>query len=59
MKQEQPYILSLRLSPEQVQQLRRLAQDHQRSLHGEVLWAVREYLARQAKLSPKEQTPDA
>lgn len=54
MKREQPYILSLRLSPEQVQQLRQLAQNHQRSLHGEVVWALREYLARQQKPSEKE-----
>ena len=56
-KKKEEYILSLHLTPELVEALRVLAAAHQRSLHGETLWAVREYVARQQHERAKEPRP--
>lgn len=32
-----------------LEELRKLAQEHQRSFNGEVIWALREYIAQQQK----------
>ena len=53
-KKEDEYILSLHLARELAETLRTMAQEHQRSLHGEIVWAIREYVARQRKAGKKE-----
>jgi len=53
-KKENEYILSLHLPRALAETMRALAADHQRSLHGESIWAIREYVARQQKTPEQE-----
>lgn len=41
--------LNVRFPLEVMQALRELARKHQRSLNGEIVWIMREYIERQAK----------
>lgn len=54
-KKENEYILSLHLPRALAETMRALGVAHQRSLHGEIVWAIREYVAHQQK--PTEQEP--
>jgi hypothetical protein len=41
--------ITLRVSPEVAETMKRLAREHARSLNGELAWAIQEYIARQRK----------
>lgn len=41
--------ITLRVPPEVAEAMKRLAREHARSLNGELLWALQEYMARQQK----------
>jgi hypothetical protein len=47
--------LTIRLSADVVQALKALAKAHSRSLNGEVVWALREYIAQQQRGRKGEQ----
>ena len=46
--------ITVRFPADVVAGLRVSAQEHQRSLNGEIVWAMKEYLARQPKTPRKE-----
>ena len=41
--------ISIRFPAEVLEAIRTLAQDHERSFNGEVIWALREYVEREGK----------
>lgn len=47
--------ISIRFPPDVLAAMRQLARQHERSFNGEVLWALRTYIAQQ----PKQEQPDA
>jgi predicted transcriptional regulator len=48
-RQEQEVKITLRAPAELAESMKRLAREHDRSLNGELVWAIREYIARQQK----------
>jgi hypothetical protein len=48
-KQDDDIKIALRAPPEVAETMKRLAREHARSLNGELLWAIQEYIARQQK----------
>jgi hypothetical protein len=46
--------VSIRFPVDVLEALRRLAKQHERSLNGEVLWALREYLQRHQERRPEQ-----
>ena len=48
-KQREDIKITLRVPPEVADEMKRLAREHDRSLNGELAWAIREYIARQQK----------
>lgn len=48
-KQREDIKITLRVPPEVAETMKRLAREHARSLNGELLWAVQDYIARQQK----------
>jgi hypothetical protein len=41
--------INTRYPPDLLEELRKLAQEHERSLNGEIVWALRQYIAKQQK----------
>ncbi len=41
--------INTRYPPDLLEELRKLAQEHERSLNGEIVWALRQYIAEQQK----------
>ncbi len=48
-KQREDIKITLRVPPEVAETMKRLAREHARSLNGELVWAIQEYIARQQK----------
>jgi len=48
-KPHQEVKITLRVPPELAEAMKRLAREHDRSLNGELVWAIREYIAHQQK----------
>lgn len=48
-RQEQEVKITLRVPAELAESMKRLAREHDRSLNGELVRAIREYIARQQK----------
>jgi hypothetical protein len=46
-KQPENIKITLRVSPEVAETMKRLAREHARSLNGELVWAIQEYIVRQ------------
>jgi len=47
--------INTRYPPSLLEELRKLAEEHERSLNGEIIWALREYVAQQ--LAKKNKQP--
>ena len=59
-KEVQDISLGTRYPREVLAEMKRLAQQHQRSFNGEVIWALREYIAHQkGGISEQEHGSDA
>jgi hypothetical protein len=58
MKQKERKDISIntRYPPEVLEAMRALAQEHQRSFNGEVIWALRSYLDAQKGKKPREKS---
>jgi hypothetical protein len=41
--------INTRYPPDLLDELRKLAQEHERSLNGEIIWALRQYVEQQKK----------
>lgn len=41
--------INTRYPPDLLGELRKLAQEHERSLNGEIVWALRQYIAQQQR----------
>ena len=41
--------INTRYPPDLLEELRKLAQEHERSLNGEIVWALRQYVEQQKK----------
>ncbi|HEX6817155.1 MAG TPA: Arc family DNA-binding protein [Ktedonobacterales bacterium] len=48
-KQRNDIKITLRVPPDMAEAMKRLADEHDRSLNGELIRAIREYIARQQK----------
>lgn len=48
-KQHEDSKITLRVPPEVAETMKQLAREHARSLNGELVWAIQEYIARQQK----------
>jgi predicted transcriptional regulator len=49
VRQQQEVKITLRVPPEVAETVKRLTREHDRSLNGELVWAIREYIARHRK----------